>query len=42
VVLLTATMIAMVVCAVLNYTIEKLAYRRLRNSPRARISVTDA
>jgi branched-chain amino acid transport system permease protein len=32
--LLTATMIAMVVCALLNYTIEKLAYRRLRNSPR--------
>jgi branched-chain amino acid transport system permease protein len=34
VVLLTATLIAMVVCAVLNYSIEKLAYRRLRNSPR--------
>jgi branched-chain amino acid transport system permease protein len=34
VVLLTATVIAMVVCGVLNFTIEKLAYRRLRNSPR--------
>lgn len=34
IVLLTATLIAMVVCALLNFTIEKLAYRRLRNSPR--------
>jgi branched-chain amino acid transport system permease protein len=34
VVLLTATVIAMVVCGALNFTIEKLAYRRLRNSPR--------
>ena len=33
-VLLLATIIAMVVCAVLNYSIEKLAYRPLRNSPR--------
>lgn len=33
-ILLTATMIAMVVCGVLNFTIEKLAYSRLRNSPR--------
>jgi branched-chain amino acid transport system permease protein len=33
-VLLLATLIAMVVCAVLNFTIEKLAYRPLRNSPR--------
>jgi branched-chain amino acid transport system permease protein len=33
-VLLLATVIAMVVCAVLNYSIEKLAYRPLRNSPR--------
>jgi len=32
--LLVATLIAMVVCAALNYTIEKLAYRPLRNSPR--------
>jgi branched-chain amino acid transport system permease protein len=32
--LLIATLIAMVVCGVLNFTIEKLAYRRLRNSPR--------
>ncbi|MBL0917629.1 MAG: branched-chain amino acid ABC transporter permease [Hydrogenophaga sp.] len=32
--LLTATVIAMVVCAALNFTIEKLAYRPLRNSPR--------
>jgi branched-chain amino acid transport system permease protein len=32
--LLTVTLIAMVVCGVLNFTIEKLAYRRLRNSPR--------
>ena len=29
-----ATLIAMVVCAALNFTIEKLAYRPLRNSPR--------
>ena len=34
VILLMATLIAMVVCAVLNFTIEKLAYRPLRNSPR--------
>lgn len=33
-VLLVATMIAMVVCAALNFTIEKLAYRPLRNSSR--------
>jgi branched-chain amino acid transport system permease protein len=33
-VLLLATLIAMVVCAVLNFSIEKLAYRPLRNSPR--------
>ena len=33
-ILLIATLIAMVVCAVLNFTIEKLAYRPLRNSPR--------
>ena len=33
-VLLLATVIAMVVCAALNYSIEKLAYRPLRNSPR--------
>lgn len=33
-VLLLATIIAMVVCGALNYTIEKLAYRPLRNSPR--------
>lgn len=32
--LIMATLIAMVVAAVLNYTIEKLAYRPLRNSPR--------
>lgn len=32
--LIIATLIAMVVAAVLNYTIEKLAYRPLRNSPR--------
>lgn len=32
--LLIATLIAMVVCAALNFTIEKLAYRPLRNSPR--------
>jgi branched-chain amino acid transport system permease protein len=34
VILLAATVIAMVVCGALNYAIEKLAYRRLRNSPR--------
>jgi branched-chain amino acid transport system permease protein len=34
VILLIATMIAMVVCATLNFAIEKLAYRPLRNSPR--------
>ena len=33
-ILLLALVIAMVVCALLNYTIEKLAYRPLRNSPR--------
>jgi branched-chain amino acid transport system permease protein len=33
-ILLLALLIAMVVCAVLNFTIEKLAYRPLRNSPR--------
>ena len=33
-VLLLATVIAMVVCGALNYSIEKLAYRPLRNSPR--------
>jgi branched-chain amino acid transport system permease protein len=33
-ILLLATVIAMVVCAVLNFSIEKLAYRPLRNSPR--------
>ncbi len=33
-ILLFATMIAMVVCAALNFSIEKLAYRPLRNSPR--------
>ena len=33
-VLLFATIIAMVVCAVLNFSIEKLAYRPLRNSNR--------
>jgi branched-chain amino acid transport system permease protein len=32
--LLAATIISMVVCAALNFTIEKLAYRPLRNSPR--------
>ncbi len=32
--LLIATLIAMVVCAALNFTIEKLAYRPLRNSNR--------
>ena len=34
VILLISTMIAMVVCATLNFVIEKLAYRPLRNSPR--------
>lgn len=33
-VLVVATLIAMVVCAALNFSIEKLAYRPLRNSPR--------
>jgi len=33
-ILILATLISMVVCAVLNFTIEKLAYRPLRNSPR--------
>jgi branched-chain amino acid transport system permease protein len=33
-ILLLAVLIAMVVCAVLNFSIEKLAYRPLRNSPR--------
>jgi branched-chain amino acid transport system permease protein len=33
-VLLVATLIAMVVCAALNFSIEKLAYRPLRNSSR--------
>ncbi|MBX3610810.1 MAG: branched-chain amino acid ABC transporter permease [Hydrogenophaga sp.] len=33
-ILIIATVIAMVVCAALNFTIEKLAYRPLRNSPR--------
>jgi len=33
-ILLIATLIAMVVCAALNYSIEKLAYRPLRNSSR--------
>ena len=33
-VLLFATIIAMVVCAILNFSIEKLAYRPLRNSNR--------
>ncbi|WP_101048618.1 branched-chain amino acid ABC transporter permease [Macromonas nakdongensis] len=32
--LVVAALIAMVVCATLNYTIEKLAYRPLRSSPR--------
>ena len=34
IILLLATLIAMVVCAALNYSIEKLAYSPLRNSPR--------
>jgi branched-chain amino acid transport system permease protein len=34
VLLLIATLISMVVCALLNFVIEKLAYRPLRNSPR--------
>ncbi|NIC43501.1 branched-chain amino acid ABC transporter permease [Aquabacterium sp. A08] len=34
VLLVIAALIAMVVCATLNFTIEKLAYRPLRNSPR--------
>ncbi len=33
-ILVAATLIAAVVCAVLNYSIEKIAYRPLRNSPR--------
>ena len=33
-VLLLALLVAMVFCAVLNATIERLAYRRLRNAPR--------
>ena len=33
-ILLLALVIAMIVCAALNFTIEKLAYRPLRNSPR--------
>ena len=32
--LLVATLIAMVVCGALNYAIEKLAYRPLRSAPR--------
>ncbi len=32
--LLLATLISMLVCALLNFIIEKLAYRPLRNSPR--------
>jgi branched-chain amino acid transport system permease protein len=32
--LIVSALIAMVVCAVLNFSIEKLAYRPLRNSPR--------
>jgi branched-chain amino acid transport system permease protein len=32
--LMVAALISMVVCAALNFTIEKLAYRPLRNSPR--------
>jgi len=32
--LLVTLLVAMVVCAVLNATIERLAYRRLRNAPR--------
>ncbi len=34
IILLVSALIAMVVCATLNFTIEKLAYRPLRNSPR--------
>jgi len=34
VLLILAALISMVVCAVLNFSIEKLAYRPLRNSPR--------
>jgi branched-chain amino acid transport system permease protein len=33
-ILLIATLIACVVCAILNFTIEKLAYRPLRGSPK--------
>ncbi|WP_334134315.1 branched-chain amino acid ABC transporter permease [Tepidimonas sp.] len=32
--LILVTLVSMLVCAVLNFTIEKLAYRPLRNSPR--------
>ena len=32
--LILAALISMVVCAVLNFSIEKLAYKPLRNSPR--------
>jgi branched-chain amino acid transport system permease protein len=34
IILILAAVIACIVCAVLNYSIEKIAYRRLRNSPR--------
>jgi branched-chain amino acid transport system permease protein len=34
IILIMATMIACVVAAALNFTIEKVAYRPLRNSPR--------
>ena len=40
IILLLATLIAMVVCAALNYSIEKLAYRPLRNSPRVAPLIT--
>ncbi|MED5619693.1 branched-chain amino acid ABC transporter permease [Ideonella sp. BN130291] len=33
-ILLISLIVAMVVCAVLNFTIEKIAYRPLRNAPR--------
>ena len=33
-ILILAVVVACVVCATLNFTIEKLAYRPLRNSPR--------
>ena len=32
--LLIALIVAVVVCSVLNFTIEKIAYRPLRNAPR--------